>query len=124
MPERLAFLREVVTAVAVVGAALWAIARFVLEPHVRRVVKSVMAEETKRLAGIGQRLQFVEDAVNELRRDGKSQDEELSGLRSEMTQGFQRLTATLERIDENAQVVAQAVARIEGRMEARGPRNG
>jgi len=119
MPDRLNTLREfALSAVALLGIA-WATLRFVFEPHVRKVVKAVMAEESRQIVGISQRLRFVEDAVNELRRDGAEQDTALESLRTETGEGFKRLTQTLERIDENAQQVAKAVARIEGRMEAR-----
>jgi hypothetical protein len=111
MPDRLNTLREfALSAVALLGI-LWATLRFVFEPHVRKVVKAVMAEESRQIVGISQRLRFVEDAVNELRRDGAEQDTALESLRIETGEGFKRLTQTLERIDENAQQVAKAVAR-------------
>jgi hypothetical protein len=119
MPARLTDWREfALSAVALLGIA-WATLRFVFEPHVRKVVKTVMAEESQQIVGISTRLQKVEAAVNDLRRDGAAQDTALESLRAETGDGFRRLTATLERIDEHAQETAKAVARIEGRMEAR-----
>ena len=111
--------REVALSVAAIGGVLWAVTRFVFEPHIRRVVKAVMVEESRQIVGLGARLRDVEDAVNELRRDGAAQDSALETLRSETGEGFRRLTATLDRIDENAHATATAVARIEGRMEMR-----
>lgn len=110
-------------AVAILGT-LWAVLKYVFQPHVTRTVRTAMHSDTQRLTSMAQRLALVEDAVNELRRDGREQDTALKELRTETAEGFRRTTATLERIDENAQEVAKAVARIEGRMEARAPRHG
>jgi response regulator RpfG family c-di-GMP phosphodiesterase len=117
-PDDLNGWKELALTVGVLGGGLWAVVRFVFEPHVRKVVKAVMREETQQLSGVLERLRNVEDAVNDLRKDGKAQDTALDELRSETNEGFRRLTLTLDRIDLRSQETSHAVARIEGQLEA------
>ena len=107
-------------------ASLWAGLRFLFEPHVARIITRVI--ERRERASTGERDRLAAERVALLARvqdleDRMAEREKTEALIvqsiGEMTKGFERLTKTLERVDERSEMTAESVARIEGTMDRR-----
>ncbi len=103
-------------AIAVVSA-LYSAVKFVFEPRIKLIV-------TKQLSALVERIERLEEAMENLRTEAEVSKEETRGVFNQMTETLGRLTRTMDRVEQTSKTTEISIATIAGRLAERDRREG